>query len=181
MGVKLFVFSLFIVSILSLFSEITQKVSHDAVQETPLVTFTDATMYTLNEGEVLRIVEAQNAVRYKTRDEMYDGTIITRVKDNANNSDVKDIIRADKMVKKENLYSFFDNVKYDRENLFSLRTHELYYDVQNEIAYNYQPFNSIYKGDVLNGTNLYLDNKINFLKAQKSHFEINMNAQNKTN
>ncbi len=85
------------------------------------------------------------------------------------------------MVKKETLYSFFNNVKYDREDVFSLRTHELYYDVQNEIAYNSKPFNSIYKGDVLNGTNLYLDNKINFLKAQKSHFEIDMNAQNKTN
>jgi hypothetical protein len=180
MGVKLFVLTLFVVSIFSLFSEITQKISRNDVQETPLVTFTDATMYTLNEEEVVRIVEAQNAIRYKTRDEMYDGTIITRVKDKAND-DAKDIIRADKMVKKETLYSFFNNVKYDREDVFSLRTHELYYDVQNEIAYNSKPFNSIYKGDVLNGTNLYLDNKINFLKAQKSHFEIDMNAQNKTN
>ena len=180
MGVKLFVATLFIVSIFSLFSEITKKIVTKEVQETPLVTFTDATMYTLNEEEVLRIVEAQHAIRYKTRDEMYDGTIVTRVKDKENN-DYKDIIRADKMVKKETLYSFFDNVKYDRESIFSLRTHELYYDTQKEIAYNEKLFNSVYKGDILNGSHLYLDNKTNYLKAQKAHFEINMNAQNKTN
>lgn len=180
MGVKLFVATLFIVSIFSLFSEITKKIVTKEVQETPLVTFTDAIMYTLNEEEVLRIVEAQNAIRYKTRDEMYDGTIVTRVKDKENN-DYKDIIRADKMVKKETLYSFFDNVKYDRESIFSLRTHELYYDTQKEIAYNEKLFNSVYKGDILNGSHLYLDNKTNYLKAQKAHFEINMNAQNKTN
>lgn len=105
MGVKLFVATLFIVSIFSLFSEITKKIVTKEVQETPLVTFTDATMYTLNEEEVLRIVEAQNAIRYKTRDEMYDGTIVTRVKDKENN-DYKDIIRADKMVKKRHFTVF---------------------------------------------------------------------------
>ncbi len=180
MGVKWFVATLFILSVFSLFSEVTQKEVTKNVQETPLVTFTDATMYTLNDEEVFRIVEAQNAIRYKTRDEMYDGTIITRVKDKENN-DFKDIIRADKMVKEETLYSFFNNVKYDRESIFSLRTHELYYDIQKEIAYNEKWFNSVYQGDILNGSHLYLDNKINYLKAQKAHFEINMNAQNKTN
>lgn len=180
MGVKLFVFTLFIVSVFSLFSEITKKQSTKNTVETPLVTFTDATMYTLNHEEVLRIVDAKSALRYKNRDEMYEGTIVTRVKDK-NNTSLKDVVSADKMVKQENLYSFFKNVKYDRENIFSLRTHELYYDINKEIAYNSMSFNSIYNGDVLNGSHLFLNNKTNILEAKKAHFEIVMNKQNKTN
>lgn len=177
MGVRVFVLTLFVVSVFSLFSEITKKQTTKNIVESPLVTFTDATMYTLNSEEVLRIVDAKSALRYKNRDEMYEGTIVTRVKDK-NNASLKDVISANKMVQQENIYSFLKNVKYDRENIFSLRTDELYYDMNKEIAYNFMPFHSVYNGDILNGTHLYLDNKNNELKAKKSHFEIVMNKPN---
>lgn len=176
MGVKLFVVTLFLLSVFSLFSEITKYASVKKNKESPLVTFSDATMYTLNHEEVLRVVEAQTAIRYKTRDEMYNATIITRVKDKKNN-EAKDTVSAERMIKKADLYSFFDNVKFNRDDFMLLRTNELYYDIKKEIAYNSVPFQSIYNGDVLNGNNFYLDNKIKFFKADKSHFEINMNKQ----
>ncbi|MFA6788421.1 MAG: hypothetical protein WC149_00985 [Arcobacteraceae bacterium] len=180
MGVKLFVVTLFVVSIFSLFSEITKYVIKKDTKDSPLITFTDAIMYTLNQDEVLRIVDAQTAIRYKTRDEMYKAMITTRVKDK-NNNDVKDTVSAQKMIKKADLYSFFDDVKYNRDDFMVLRTHELYYDIKKEIAYNSVPFQSIYNGDVLNGNNFYADNKTKFFRASKSHFEINMNKPIKKN
>jgi hypothetical protein len=176
MGVKLFVISLFLVSIFSFFSEIVKQKVVKNNKDNPLITFTDATMYTMNYDEVLRIVEAKTAIRYKSRDEMYDATIVNRVK-NKNNGDAKDIISAQKMVKKDELYTLLDDVKYNRDNFLSLRTNELYYDIKKEIAYNSIPFQAVYKGDILNGKKLYLENKTKFLTAEKSHFEINMNNQ----
>ena len=180
MGVKLFVASLFLLSVFSLFSEITKYAKIKDKKDTPLITFTDATMYTLNQDEVLRIVEAKNAIRYKTRDEMFDATVVSRVKDKKNN-EAKDTVSAKKMVKKGDLYSFFDDVRYNRDNFMILRTNELYYDIKNEIAYSNMPFQSIYNGDILNGNKFYLDNKIKAFKAEQSHFEINMNKQTKKN
>lgn len=182
MGVKLFVITLFIFSVFSLFSEITKYTKIKDKKDTPLITFTDATMYTLNQDEVLRIVEAKEAIRYKTRDEMYDATVVSRVKDKNNKSNAaKDTVSAKKMVKKEDLYSFFDDVRYNRDNFMILRTNELYYDIKKEIAYSNVPFQSVYNGDILNGNKFYLDNKIKSFKAEQSHFEINMNKQTKKN
>ncbi|MFA7084130.1 MAG: hypothetical protein WC141_06285 [Arcobacteraceae bacterium] len=180
MGIKLFVMTLFSLSVLALFSQVSKQDKNKETKDAPLISFTEATMYTINHKEVLRIVDAKSAIRYKTRDEMYDSTIVTRVKDK-NNKDLKDVISADKMVKKDDVYSFFNHVKYDRDDVFSLRTDEMYYDIKNEIAYNEVPFTSVYNNDILNGTHLYLDNKINFMKAKKAHFEIDMNARNKNN
>jgi hypothetical protein len=180
MGVKLFVVTLFVVSVFSLFGEITKYVKIKDKKEAPLVTFSEAKMYTLNYDNVLRIVQAQTAVRYKTRDEMYNAMIITRVKDKKK-SETKDTVSANKMVKKADLYSFFDDVKYNRDDFMQLRTNELHYDVKKEIAYNSAPFQSIYNGDILNGNNFYLDNKIKAFKAEQSHFEIDLNKQNKKN
>lgn len=176
MGIKLFVLGLFLVSIFSFFSEIVKHKVIKNKNDTPLVTFTDAMMYTMTYDEVLRIVQAKTAVRYKSRDEMYDATIINRVQDKKH-GEVKDIISAEKMVKKENLYMLYNNVKYDRDIFLSLRTNELFYDIKNEIAYNSLPFKAKYNGDILNGDKFYLDNKTKLLKANKSHFEINMNKQ----
>lgn len=176
MGIKLFVFGLFLVSVVSFFSEIVKNKVVKNKNDNPLVTFTDATMYTMTYDEVSRIVQAKTALRYKSRDEMYDATIINRVKDKKN-GEVKDIISAEKMLKQGDLYSLYNNVKYDRDVFLSLRTNELYYDIKKEIAYNNVPFKGMYKGDILNGDKFYLDNTTKFLKASQSHFEINMNNQ----
>ncbi|WP_419769629.1 MAG: LPS export ABC transporter periplasmic protein LptC [Candidatus Marinarcus sp.] len=179
MGIKLFITSLFFISLISLFSEVKNEVKKELVADKPLITFKNSIMYTMDKNEVNRVVQSQKAVRYKSRDELYDGTIVLRVKDQVN-EDLKDIISAQKILKKMDSYSFYNDVKYDRGDFFKLRTNELFYDVKNQIAYNDQPFKSIYYGDILNGTAFYMNNLTSFFKAKSSHFEVNMNKKSQS-
>lgn len=177
MGIKSFVWTLFVVALFSLFAQVSNKDVQKATGDNPLVYFENSIMYTINEEALQQVVQSTQAQRFKDRDEMYNGSIILRV-DDKENPNLKDFISAQKIIKKEEKIEMYDDVVYDRGDFFKLRTNELFYDMKSEIAYNNQPFRSIYYGDVLNGSHFYMNNTTSFFKAKRSHFEVDMNKNN---
>jgi hypothetical protein len=170
MAIKSFVIGLFFLALLSLFSTIATKAVQKEAHEIPLITFVDSIMYTLNEEEVSQIVKSQTAIQYKQKDEMYDGIIVLRAKNEK--EDIKDIIKANKIVKQGTLYSFYGDVQYDRDDFLSLRTQELFYDEATTVAHNSKPFTAVYYQDNLRGESLYLHQNKELFKASNTHFEI---------
>ncbi|NQY94126.1 MAG: hypothetical protein HRT43_08190, partial [Campylobacteraceae bacterium] len=90
MAVRIFIFILFFISIISVFTPVDNNTSETLKKDIALVTFNDSIMYTLNDLQVTKIVESTKAIRYKTRDEMYNGIFYLRAKskDNSNQADV---------------------------------------------------------------------------------------------
>lgn len=173
MDIKLFVSTLLALGIAAYFLPV-ENLKKDAVsKDIPLVIFEEPLMYTLNENNLNRVVQASHAVRYKNRDEMFNSHIILNNNDETKNFKVENL-EADIIIKKKDLYTLIDNVKYTRDDFVTLNTNEMYYNDLKRIAYNNKPFEGNYYNHFVKGTNLYLDANSNHIKAKNAHFEIDM-------
>ena len=142
-------------------------------KDLPLVIFEKPVMYTLNELNVNRLVMATHAVKYQNRDEMFNADIILKNNDLSKDFD-SEKLKADLIVKKGDIYNLTNNVKYTRDDFIKLNTNELNYDDKNKIVKNSKPFDAIYNTHSLKGTNLYLNINDNYVKANNTHFEIDV-------
>jgi len=173
MALRIFVFVLLIVSIISVFAPVDNSSNKLLQQDIALLSFNNSINYTLNDEEVTRIVKSKDAIRYKNRDEMYDGVFYLRSK-SKKTSNLPDIISADFIEKKGQVLKFFKHVYYNRDDYMTLKTDILFYNLDTKIAYNDKPFISEYYGDILLGSELYMDTTKTYFKSKKAHFEINL-------
>lgn len=158
---------------LSYFIPVNNKKVDDNIDDIALLTFDDATMYTLTTESMNRIIYTKKAVRYKTKDMMYDGALTLKSKDKANNQ-ITDVLYADLIIKRGDNFKFINNVKYKRDDYITLYTNELVYNAKNKIATNSVPFNGTYYNNSLSGEKIYLNLNKYHLKADNTHFEINI-------
>lgn len=177
MAVKLFIYTLFLLSIGAYFYEVEVDIKQKEKEERPIVTFEDATMYVIDEKEVQRIVQAKTALIYNTKEQLYDAIIVERTVDDQNEV-TTDNVRANYLEKKDNLVKMIGDIKYNRGTFLTLNSDELYYDLNTKIVYNSHPFDLMYNGQNMKGKNLYYDANKNFLKADKTFFEIELNGDN---
>ncbi len=173
MAIRVFIFVLLVVSIISVFAPVDNSTNKLLQKDIALISFSDSTNFTLNDTEVTRIVESTNAVRYKSRDEMFNGTFYLRAKAKKT-SNLPDVISADFIEKKGKKLKFVQNVDYNRDDYMTLKTDIMYYNLDTKIAYNDKPFIAKYYGDLLTGTELYMDTTKTYFKSQTAHFEINL-------
>ncbi|PPK62980.1 LPS export ABC transporter periplasmic protein LptC [Malaciobacter marinus] len=171
MVIKAFTYILLIVAIGVYFIPIDKVDSNLDEKDIPLVTFNDSTMYTLNEQTTTKIVNSKKVSRYKTKDIMYEGDFILKANDKKVEN-ATDYISANVIIKKNEDFTFLDDVKFRRNDFISLDTQELYYNEKTQIAKNSVPFKGTYYNHKIDGKNLYLDMKKEIIKAKNSHFEI---------
>ena len=174
MVIRVFIFSLLIISTISLFLTVNNDIADSKTKDIALITFKDSTMYTINDESVVRVVKSEKAVKYRNRDEIYNGILISKIK-SKEKSDSADIISADFIEKKGSKLKFVEHVKYNREDFLSLKTDLLHYDLESKIAYNNKPFIGKYYNDFLIGSELYFDAKKAYFRSKKALFEINTN------
>jgi hypothetical protein len=172
MVIRIFIFSLLIISTISLLLTVNNDISDSKSKDIALITFKDSTMYTMDDENVVRVIRSKKAVRYRNRDEMYNGILISKIK-SKEIKDSADIISADFIEKKGSKLKFVDHVKYDREDFLSLKTDLLHYDLESKIAYNNKPFIGKYYDDFLIGSELYFDANKAYFRSKKALFEIN--------
>ncbi len=170
MAIRFFVYSLLVISVIAFFASSEDEQKKLKVEEKPMIVFHDSIMYTLTEESMTRIVQSTRAERYKSRDLMYDGKIITASK----NGLYTDYMSADLIVKRQDKFKFLNNAKYNRENFIELTSDEILYDAKTKIATNSLPFQGRYYSHILNGSHLYFDTNKSILKAQKAHFEVEL-------
>lgn len=128
-------------------------------------------MFSLNEQNLSRIVQASHVVRYKSRDEIFDSSLII----NNTNKDFKvEKLKADIIIKRDDLYTLIDNVVYERDDFLSFNTNEMYYNETKKLAYNYKDFSGKYYNNTLSGKNLYLDTNKKIFESKNVNFIIDM-------
>lgn len=173
MAIRAFVLILLVLSVTSYFIPVKNIVKKNSEQEIPLLVFNDSTMYTLTTDSMNRIVYAKEVFRFKERDVMHEGALTLKKLDKDNNY-VTDVLYSDVIIKRADIYKFFKNVRFRRDNIIALDTDELFYNVKDEVVTNTLPFNGIYNNNLINGENLYLDMKSYYMKSNNTHFEIDM-------
>ena len=179
MALKIFVLLMLLLSTAFYFIPIENLRHSQKKDEVPQLIFENATMYTLNNLGVSRIVVGSNVLRYKNRDEMYLANI-TLKNQNKSKDFFLENIKADKIEKRENIFNFIENVEYTRDNFAKINTDFLKYDEIKKIATNSHPFKAIYKTHDYKGTNLYVDGTNDFIKSKNTHFKIDL-KENKGN
>ena len=111
MDIKFFTYILLALSIGAYFIPVHNNINKDAQKDVPLVIFEEPLMYTLDENNINRVVQASHAVKYKNRDEMFNANIVLKNIDKTKKFDLEEL-KADIIIKKGDVYSLIDNVKY---------------------------------------------------------------------
>ncbi|MCJ8327440.1 MAG: hypothetical protein MJK08_10110 [Campylobacterales bacterium] len=170
MVLKVFVYSILFISIFFLIGDVENKKDKSITSNEVMLSFKNATMYSLSEDKVNRIIKAQTVLRYKTKDVMHNATILL------SNEEIKidDEIKADIMIKKEDKYTFLNNASFKRSDFISLYTDELFYNAKNGIITNTKKYKGLYYNNTILATNLYFDSLNNDFKSKDVHFEINI-------
>ena len=168
MALNIFVFFILIVSIFFVSGDVNSKKQTDIKKDVALLTFDNATMYTLTDTNISRIVYADKVLRYKNKDMMYNGKIILSTA----NKDVTDTILADVIVKKENKLTFINNASFSRSNNIRLESDEFFYDINTKIITNTIDFKGKYFNNKIKGNSIYFDSVKNNFKSKNVHFEI---------
>ena len=178
MGIKFFTFVLFVLAIGAYFIPVKNIQNSVADKDLPVVVFEKPFMYTLDEKSIHRIVIASQAVKYQNRDEMFNADITIKNLNTTQNFKNEEL-KADLIVKVGDNYTLTNNVKYTRDDFIKLNTHELFYDDIKKIANNTKPFDAIYNNHFVEGKQFYLDINKNFITAQNTHFEIEIDKKRK--
>ncbi|MGB1227552.1 MAG: hypothetical protein ACPG9K_06625, partial [Poseidonibacter sp.] len=111
MDIKLFNYSLLILAVGAYFIPVENVIKNDDSKDIPLVIFEKPIMHTLTEQNVSRTVIASHAVRYKTRDEMFDANVFLR--NNLKEKDFKvETLEAQVIIKKGDDLTLRRDVKY---------------------------------------------------------------------
>jgi lipopolysaccharide assembly outer membrane protein LptD (OstA) len=173
MGIKSFLIALLFIATVSYFIPVNNLKKNTAEKDLPLVVFEKPIMYTLDDKSVHRIIIADQAVKYEKRDEMFNANITLKNQDKSKDFNSENL-KADLIIKKGDVYTLTDNVKYKRDNFIKVDTNELIYDDIKKIAKNSKPFESIYNTHFFKGTNLYLDINSDYITAKNAHFEIDV-------
>ncbi|MGM0519083.1 MAG: hypothetical protein ACQERD_05525 [Campylobacterota bacterium] len=173
MGIKLFVTITFLISLGFYFLPVANDTTKEDVKDIPLIEFDNPKMFTLNKTDLTKIVLAKKAIRYASRDEMFEGDI-TLKNQNKNQDYTLENISADLIISQGNILTFKNNVNYRRDGFVNLKTEELYYNTKQQTAYNSVDYKGWYYDNYVTGSNLYVDSVNKKIKSQNSHFEINM-------
>ena len=178
MDIRLFSYSLLVLAIGAYFIPVNNKAKNDDIKDIPLVVFENSIMFTLNENNLTRIVNSSHAIRYKSRDEMYDANIF--LKNSLDEKEYKyETLEAQFIMKKGNNLSLQKDVKYNRDNFINLKTDSMYYNLKTNLARNDVPYDGYYYNNLISGTNLYLVGKKNYMKSEDIHFEIEIKSKGK--
>lgn len=178
MVIKIFTFLLLALSVWAYFIPVKSLKDNVVDKDMPLVIFETAFMYTIDENSINRLVQASHAVKYESRDEMFDADIVLINSDKTKNFK-SEKLKADLIVKRGNEYTLTNNVKYRRDDFMSLNTQELFYDDMKKIASNTKPFDAVYNNYLANGDTVYFDINNNFITSKNTHFEIKIDKKGK--
>lgn len=176
MAIKAFVFALLVLSAFSYFVPVDVVHKKSVDNDIPLLIFDEPIMYTLTTQSMNRIVYSKKAVRYKDRDQLIDGALTFRSID-SKNGEITDTLLSDLIIKRGDNFKFLNNVKFTRNDYVNVKTNELLYNSKTKIATNTLPFEGNYFNHYIKGVNIYLDMNKYYMKADNTHFEIDVKKE----
>jgi hypothetical protein len=174
MGISQFLMLVMVFTIVFLFVEKDQTIQKVQKEEKPIVSFYDSIMYEITESQVEQIVKSKQADIYDKREELIDGTIVTKADEN---SFKNNIVSGDNIVKRDNDIYFEGAVNLQLANGTNIKTEKLHYNTKTKIAKNNVNFSVIRNNGTVDGRNLYLDSIKEHIKAENTKFRMKVNNE----
>jgi lipopolysaccharide transport protein LptA len=173
MFIKFFIYTTLAICLIALFKPLPKNYNKQNKNSTntPLLVFKDATMYTLNDKKVTQIIKASKVNKYENKEEIIKGTLISRV-EMKNNQDLTDIISANNILKIKDDLVFNKDVTYLRDNFISFKTTKLNYNLKTKIAKNRTNFIGKYYNNQIQGKNLYINIKKEYIKIDQIKLKL---------
>lgn len=168
MGIKRFVTVLLLLSIFFLFYDIKSVQNNIQKDEKPLISFYDATSYTIDQNHVKSIIRSNEMYVYKKREEMVSATILLR-EDKVQESS---FAKADYVTKIINDMYLDGNVILQGKKGIELSSEQLEYNTKTKIAKNQLPFIIEYKDSIFKGEKLFLDFDKRFINGKNVKFSL---------
>ncbi len=168
MAIKYFVFSLFVFSLISLFVSIDTIKDTKKPEEKPHMIFDDAIMYTINQNGVDRVIDAKKTLIYNSKEEAYEAKVTIKTKDGK----VYDSVLSDYVLKQGDKISLLGNVVFNRGDFITVKTDEMYYDMQQKNAHNTKKFVAYYYDNKFTGD--HFSSKDNYYITSKN---VNFNIK----
>ena len=171
MGITKFFYLLLVFAIAIIFYDIDQVSNEKDKQQRPLVTFYNSVMYNINTENVQNIIPSKEVYFYKTKEEIYKGTIITRG-NNEKQIGNSNRVSAESIVKIGDEVYLDGDVNLNTADGMSLKTEQLQYNLKTKVAQNEEKFVAIKGFHDFYGKNLYYDDTNRYLRAKYIHFNI---------
>jgi len=169
MAINIFILSIIVLSLIVTNVKVKNEQNIIQYKNIPLVTFTNSTLYEINQNFVKNIIKSSQALNYKNRDELYDATIVFKNDYNKTNT-----LNAQYILKKDYIYKLYQDVYIDvhNENNISLLSDYVEYNEKENVLKNNNEFDLKYNSNRLLGDNLYYDMNNKVIKAQNTHFML---------
>lgn len=168
MAIRYFIFSLFSISLISLFISIDKVKDPKQTEEKPTMIFDNATMYTINQNGVDKVLEAKKTLIYNTKEESYEAKVTIKTKDEK----VYDTVLTDYVIKKGDQITLLGNVVFTRGDFIKVTTDEMFYDMNKKNAHNTKKFVAYYHDNKFTGDNF--SSKDNYYMTSKN---VNFNIK----
>ena len=169
MAINIFILSIIVLSLIVTNVKVKNEQNIIEYKNIPLITFTNSTLYEINQNFVKNIIKSSQALNYKNRDELYDATIVFKNDYNKTNT-----LNAQYILKKDYIYELYQDVYIDvhNENNISLLSDYVEYNEKENVLKNNNEFDLKYNSNRLLGDNLYYDMNNKVIKAQNTHFML---------
>ena len=171
MGITKFLYFLLIFTIAIVFYDVDQVSDEKDKQQRPLVSFYDSVMYNINTENVQNIIPSKEVYFYKTKEEIYKGTIISR-SNNEKQIGNFNRVSAESMVKIGDEVYLDGDVNLDTADGVSFKTEQLQYNLKTKVAQNEERFVATKGFHDFYGKNLYYDDINRYVRANYIHFNI---------
>lgn len=170
MGITKFIYFLLVCAIAFLFYEKKEEIHIVSKEEKPIVSFYESTMYSMNDKNVYQVIQSSQAYIYKNREELIDGTIISRSEDDTTIG--TNMVTGKSIIKKGDNIFLDGNVNLQLSNSMDINTEQMEYNLKTQVATNKTDFIIIENGDSFKGKNLYLDGTNRNIKADNAQIKI---------
>ena len=130
----------------------------------PDITFINSTMYDINSKEVTQVIESKKAFHYKTKDEIYEATVIVKSNTDINES-ITDTVTAKFIEVTPKLFKFRGDVRYNRGATTTLASEALDYDRITQNLIGNKKFIAYHNGSKLIGTSLSIQKDKTIFKS----------------
>lgn len=152
MGIKYFIISILTISLGVMFLDSNKNETNVATKEKPTMIFEDATIYTMDDMGLQRVIDAKKALIYNNKEEAFEANVIIKT----DKEKVYDRIVSDYVLKKGDKISLVGNVSFRRNDFIRVKTEELFYNLETQIAHNTKDFVAFYYDNQFTGNSFYL-------------------------
>ncbi|MBD3841389.1 MAG: LPS export ABC transporter periplasmic protein LptC [Campylobacterales bacterium] len=178
MGIRVFFFCLTMMGLFVMFYEIDASAEiKESKEQIPLVEFTNATMFELDQAGVKQVLQSERAFIFKTKERFQKAHVVQQNKEKQEYT----IINSDEVLKVKEKFELTGNVQIKNWDDSTLEATKILYDNKTHIMNSIGKFTFQKDSSVIVGDDLYYEYETNHMVSKNNKMKILLKDNNETN